>query len=114
MSGSIVKYLNPWKLRRERQAERLAALRARDGDQCARCRRPLRFDLPAGHDQGFTVEHVARRAASGRDALGDLRLCHPRCNPAGVDHTGEVLHRARLKNEVALFEKAKKKRKKAA
>ena len=38
-------YLNPWRLKRERAAARIAALRARDGDNCVRCRRPMRFDL---------------------------------------------------------------------
>lgn len=99
--SSLTKYLNPWKHRRQLAAERLAALRHRDGDGCARCRRPLRFDLPAGHDQGARVEEVAP---------GDLRLMHGRCNPAGVDNTGEVLHRARIKNEAALFAKARKNR----
>ena len=46
MASSFAEYLNPWKLRREKQRQRLAALRQRDGDNCRRCRRPLRFDLP--------------------------------------------------------------------
>jgi hypothetical protein len=31
-SRSIAKYLNPWKFRRDQQAERMRALRSRDGD----------------------------------------------------------------------------------
>lgn len=100
-SLSIARYLNPWKHKRERDAARLAALRARDGDHCARCRRPLRFDLPKGHDQGAAIEEVQ---------AGDFRLCHVRCNAWGKDDTGEVLHRARIKNEAALFDKTRKKR----
>ena len=104
---AIVKYLNPWKAKREREAARLAALRSRDGDQCARCRRPMRFDLPAGHDQGAAIEQVVR----GKDqAIDNLRLCHPRCNPSGVDHTGLVTSRARIKNEAELFAKARQNR----
>ena len=106
----MLKLLNPWKYRREQQAQRVRTLRARDGDDCARCRRPMRFDLPAGHDQGAAVEPVGRGAASGGHALDNLRLCHGRCNPVGVNHTDEVLHRARLKNEAALFANAKKSR----
>jgi len=98
----LTKYLNPWKHRRQAEA-RLAALRQRDGDQCARCRRPMRFDLPAGHDRGAAILQVGPGAE-------DLRLCHPRCNSAGVDHTDEVTTRARRKNEAALFAKARKKR----
>ena len=101
---SIVKYLNPWKYRREQEAARVAALRARDGECCARCRRPMRFDLPAGHDQGARAEPVVR---DGSEALENLRLCHARCNPSGVDHTGQVLARARIKNEAALFAKSR-------
>ena len=104
---SIATYLNPWKLKRQREAARVALLRARDGDQCARCRRPLRFDLPRGHDQGAAVEPVAPGDKGGGDALDNLRLCHARCNPSGVDHTGEVLARARRKNEAALFARAR-------
>lgn len=106
----IVKYLNPWKYRRLADAERLAALRVRDGDHCARCRRPMRFDLPAGHDLAAKVEPVATGAASGGDALDDFRLCHPRCYVPGLDHTGEVAARVRLKNEAALFAKARESR----
>jgi len=105
--SSIVRYLNPWKFRRQQAAERLAALRTRDGDNCARCRRPMRFDLTDGHDQGAAVEQVA---LGGGDSLENLRLCHPRCNPSGVDHTGEVTLRVRRKNEAELFAKARNKR----
>ena len=103
-------YLNPWRLKRERAAARIAALRARDGDNCVRCRRPMRFDLPPGHDQGV----VAEKIAPGSAALDNLRLCHPRCNPSGVDHTEEVLERRRRKNETEIFAKARKRRRKAA
>lgn len=104
---SISFLLNPWKAKRQAEAARLSALRQRDGDNCARCRRPLRFDLTKGDDRGFAVEQVVRGAG---EALDNFRLCHPRCNPSGVDHTGEVLHRARIKNEAALFARSRKKR----
>ena len=110
MSRLIIRYLNPWKYRRQQAAARIAALRARDGDQCARCRRPLRFDLPAGHDAGAAVEPLVPGAPTNTAALDALRLCHGRCNPAGVDHTETVLHRARLKNEAELFAKSRKQR----
>ena len=103
----IVRYLNPWKFRRQKAAERLAALRQRDGDNCARCRRPMRFDLTEGHDQGAAVEQVVRGEG---EALENLRLCHGRCNPSGVDHTEEVTMRVRRKNEAELFSKSRAKR----
>jgi hypothetical protein len=103
MSRLIVRLLTPWRLKRERDAKRLAALRQRDGDSCARCRRPMRFDLPSGHEQAVKIEPFGSN---------DFRLCHPRCNQPGLDLTGEVTERVKRKNEAALF--AKPRRKKAA
>jgi hypothetical protein len=103
---SIIAYLNPWKLKREReQAARLAELRKRDGDSCARCRRPMRFDLPKGYDLAFAVEQVVRGAGEGID---NLRLCHTRCNASGKDHTGEARARVRREGEAALFDRSRK------
>ena len=70
----------------------------------------MRFDLPAGHDQGAAVEPVVPGAAGDGETLDHLRLCHGRCNPVGVNHTDEVLHRARLKNEAALFARSRENR----
>jgi len=108
MSQSMIaKYVTPWKYKRARaEAERVRSLRVRDGDQCARCRRPMRFDLPAGHDQGARIEEVVPGAAG--ESLDNLRLTHHRCNASGVDHTGEVTERMRRKNEAELFSKKKK------
>jgi len=105
MSRSMIaRYVNPWKYKREQAEEaRLTALRARDGDNCARCRRSMRFDLPAGFDQGAVAEAVMPGAVGEPEDLGNLRLCHRRCNASGVDHTGEVTERMRRKNEAALF-----------
>ncbi len=83
----------------------MAALRQRDGDQCSRCRRPLRFDLTSGHDSGPKIEQTAAGAA---DALDNLCLTHRRCHPDGVDHTDEVQERVRRKNEAELFVKSRK------
>ena len=108
MSGkSIVKYLNPWRFRREREAERLRVLRHRDGDNCARCRRPMRFDLPDGHDQRAVLELIVPDAA-GSEALEGYRLCHRRCNAPGLDHTDEVTERMRRRNEAALLPRSRK------
>lgn len=101
MSGSILtRYVTPWRYRRLAAEQRLNELRERDGDECRRCRRPLRFDLPNGHDQAPKVE-----------PLGDGEcLCHTRCNPGMVDHTGEVTERVRRKSEAELFAKARKRK----
>jgi hypothetical protein len=110
MSRSMIaRYVNPWKYRRDQaEAARLAALRARDGDGCRRCRRPMRFDLPPGHDLAPRVEDIAFTPAGEEQALESLCLTHRRCNPAGADNTAEVTERARRKNEAELFAKARK------
>ena len=108
--SSIARYLTPWKLRREREAERVRTLRGRDGEACARCRRPMRFDLPDGHEQGARVEQIV----PGSGALGNLRLTHRRCNAPGLDHTAEVGERIRRKAEAELFTKSRKRKRKAA
>jgi hypothetical protein len=112
MPTAIARYLTPWKLKRERAAERVRVLRGRDGDNCARCRRPLRFDLPEGHDQAAKIE--PRPAAPGDDALAALCLCHTRCNAGKVDHTGDVAERMRRKAEAELFAKTRGKKRRAA
>ena len=96
---SLIRFIAPRLHRRRLAAEQVRALRSRDGDNCARCRRPLRFDLPAGHDQGPAVE-------AGH-------LCHRRCNAGGMDHTAEVADRMRRKAEAALFTKSRRKRRAA-
>lgn len=109
MSQSIIaKYVTPWRYKREQEAARVRQLRSRDGDGCARCRRPMRFDLPAGHDQGARIEEIAPPVAGNEPDLNNLRLTHHRCNASGVDHTGEVTERIRRKNEAELFSKKKR------
>jgi hypothetical protein len=110
---SIVRYLIPWKLNREEQQQRrIAELRQRDGENCARCRRPLRFDLPDGHDQGAKVEPIVPNGRHG--SIDNHRLCHGRCNAPGLDHTDEVTARIRRKAEAELLSKSRKRRRKAA
>ena len=106
MATSFTEYLNPWKLSRDKQRQRLDALRKRDGDNCRRCRRPMRFDLPSGHDQGAKIEEFGPRPAGA--SLDNLCLTHRRCNPAGADHTDEVTERIRRKNEAALLSRPRK------
>jgi len=101
-TASILRFLNPRQFRRDREAERVRALKARDGGNCTRCRRPLRFDLPAGHDLGAIVEPGAGPEAA--------HLCHRRCNRPGTDHTEEVAERVKRKHEAALFSKTRKRR----
>src|SRR5215213_8915900 len=111
MSGSIIsKYVTPWKFRREQNAQRVQALRGRDGDNCSRCRRPMRFDLKRGHDMGAKVEQILCTSAGGSDALDNLVLCHGRCTAESADNTPEVLERIRRKAEAELMSRSRQKR----
>ena len=111
MSRTIIaKYVTPWKFRREQDAERLRVLRSRDGDECRRCRRPLRFDLPAGHDMGPKVEAILPAPSGGPQTLDNLCLCHRRCTADAADNTREVQERVRAKSEAELFAKSRRRR----
>jgi hypothetical protein len=102
----IARYITPWAYGRERQMQqRVAALRERDGDNCRRCRRPIRFDLAAGHDKGPRIESIAAQASGEAETIENLCLCHGRCNAAGADNTSEVAERIRRKSEARLLSK---------
>ena len=104
--STIARYVNPWKFRREQEElQRIAALRSRDGDECRRCRRPMRFDLKPGQDLGPKVETIA---PGGTEAFEGLCLTHVRCNPQGANNTAEVTDRVRRKNEAELFANSRK------
>ncbi len=94
---SIIRALTPWNHRRKREAEQVTALRSRDGDTCARCRRPIRFDLPPGSDQGAKVEQGGAAPF----------LTHGRCHVPGRDDTDAVLERLRPAREAELFSTAR-------
>jgi 5-methylcytosine-specific restriction endonuclease McrA len=111
--GTIIKFVNPWKFRREQNEQRLKALLQRDGNTCRRCKRPLRFDLPDGHDLCAKIEAILPKSAGGSEELENLCLTHGRCNAKSGCDTAEVKERARLKNEAALFEASREKRRRA-
>ena len=98
---AIARYLNPWALKRDKQRQRFAELRQRDGDNCRRCRRPMSFDLPPGHDQAATILQTGPKSKGG-GALDTLCLCHVRCNGATVDNTAQVQERLRQRAEAAV------------
>src|SRR3954449_4890238 len=101
----IAKYVTPWKFRREEERRRLQALRQRDGDDCRRCRRPLRFDLPRGHDQGAKIEQISPDTMGTE--LDNLCLCHGRCNSEPADFTAEVMERIRRRAEADLLPRSR-------
>lgn len=105
---SLTRFINPWKHKREELRARVAVLRERDGDACRRCRRPIRFELPMGHDQGARIEAFVTGARA--EDVANLCLTHGRCNVAGLDHSAEVAERLRPQREAELFAKAREKR----
>ena len=109
--SSIAEYFRPWSRSREKQRQQVEALRSRDGDDCRRCRRPMRFDLPRGHDLAPAVEPLG---GTGGEDLANLCLCHGRCNRTMIDATTEVKERMRIKSEAALLSKSRSRRSKAA
>lgn len=108
MSRSIIaKYVTPWAFKREREEQRrIAELRSRDGDNCRRCRRPIRFDLIRGHDKGPSIEPIMA-SSDEPTAIEGLCLCHGRCNAEAGDNTLEVTERVRRKSEAELFAKSR-------
>lgn len=114
MSASLlVRYVNPWRFRRQQNEARITSLRHRDGDTCKRCKRPMRFDLPDGHDLMPRIEEIEPGAAGAIESLDNLCLTHVRCNAKHGCDTAEVKERARIKHEAALFAKSKQKRRRA-
>ena len=107
-SSSLARYLNPWKFRREEHERRVAELRRRDGDNCTRCRRVVRFDFPAGHDLSPRIEPMG--TAEEADLIEHSCLTHTRCNAQAGDNTAEVQERFRRKSEASLFDDARTKR----
>jgi hypothetical protein len=95
-SSSFARYFAPWKVQRERE-QHLAALRERDGDSCRRCRRPIRFDLPSGHERAPKIEAIGPISAEDPQSIENLCLCHSRCNASGNDNTAEVKERVQAR-----------------
>jgi hypothetical protein len=110
----LARYVSPWTLRKDKEEQqRIAELRKRDGEHCRRCRRPMAFDLPDGHEKGPRIERIAGPATGEAEALEELGLCHVRCNSAGADDTDAVQERLRRKAEAALLPKSRKARRRA-
>jgi hypothetical protein len=105
----LARYVSPWTLRKDKvEQQRLTAIRQRDGDDCRRCRRPINFDLPRGHDRGPTLLPIEPDTSGEPPVLDNLCLCHVRCHAAGADNTGEVTERIRRKSEAELLSKKRR------
>lgn len=115
MTSLILARLSPRTSRKDKEhQQRITALRQRDGEICRRCRRPLRFDLPRGHERAPKIESIAPQAEGKPVNLDNLCLCHGRCNAEPGDMTLEVRERVRRKNEAELFAAGRQKRGNAA
>jgi 5-methylcytosine-specific restriction endonuclease McrA len=58
----------------------LRALLRRDGALCGICRYEIDLDLPRGHDEAWTFEHLKPQAEGGTNAQDNLVLAHRVCN----------------------------------
>ncbi len=93
-------FLPGWVHRRLRK-RRIAALRTRDGGDCWRCNRPMRFEGPPNCGKAATIEHVLPRSKGGGNDLANLRLCHVGCNRHLADHAPEQKERMRINQPAA-------------
>lgn len=98
MAKKSAKRFLPWWIRRSlEQRACKAAVRQRDGDNCWRCHRPMRFGPPFNCGKGASVEHLEPLSQGGTWALGNLVLCHVGCNRHLGANTPEQKKRMRLK-----------------
>ena len=72
------------------KAKTKAKLRARDGENCWLCARPIKAG--AG-----SIEHLIARINGGSDEIGNLVLCHRGCNTHLADRTVEKKIKMRIK-----------------
>lgn len=89
-------FLPGWAHKLVKKKRRFAAIRARDGDDCWRCHRPMRFEGPPNCGKAATIEHITPRSKGGTDDLDNLRLCHVGCNRHLADHPPEQKERMRI------------------
>lgn len=55
-------------------------IRARDGDECWLCTRPLDFTAAPNSKNAPTIEHLVAKSSGGSGDLANLALCHKACN----------------------------------
>ncbi len=76
-------------------------LRARDGDKCWLCNKPMSFEAKPNSPSAWSIEHLIARSLNGPDILDNLVLCHPGCN--------RILGVRPLANKVELRERRRRK-----
>lgn len=55
-------------------------LRARDGDNCWLCGKPMDFDAESNSPKASSIEHLLAKCHGGSEKPENLVLCHPPCN----------------------------------
>jgi 5-methylcytosine-specific restriction endonuclease McrA len=76
-------------------------LRARDGDGCWLCGKPMNFAAVPNSARAWSVEHLLAQCLDGPDRLENLVLCHPGCNRQLGDRP--------LKNKIEMRERRRRK-----
>lgn len=59
---------------------KLDRLRARDGDRCWLCDKPMNFEAKPNSPAAWSIEHLIAKSLGGPGMLDNLVLCHPGCN----------------------------------
>jgi 5-methylcytosine-specific restriction endonuclease McrA len=76
-------------------------LRARDGDLCWLCNKPMDFDATPNSSKAWSIEHLICRSFGGPEFVENLVLCHPPCN--------RILGCRPLKDKIRLRERRRRK-----
>ena len=76
-------------------------LRARDGDHCWLCLKPMDFAARPNSSKAWSIEHLIPTCRGGPGTLENLVLCHPPCN--------RILRDRPLKDKIKLRERRQRK-----
>lgn len=94
-------WLPAWAHRAQRKRKKIAQVRARDGDACWRCNKPMRFGGIPNCGKAATIEHLEPLSRGGTWALDNLALCHPGCNRHLADKPRAQKERMRINRPAA-------------
>ena len=80
---------------------KLTRLRARDGDHCWLCGKPIDFDAKPNSAKAPSIEHLISQSRDGTGIFENLALCHPGCN--------RILANRTLQDKIRLRERRRRK-----
>ncbi len=70
-----------WGRTRQKTSTLVGQIRARDGDLCHWCKKPMNFDQAFGSGAwSVTIEHMVKAEHGGRRSVKNCTLAHKRCN----------------------------------